>query len=227
LGIPHCLNVISNLPFALVGLIGLTGLMSLAGSRIGPVSLIDRRERWSYLVFFVGVGLTSVGSAYYHLAPGNERLVWDRLPMTLAFMSLFAAIISERVDVGLGLRTLTPLLILGAASVYYWRVTEMHGAGDLRVYGLVQFYPLLAIPLLLWAFQSRYTGAGYLGAALSFYVVAKIFELLDGVIYSQLVLMSGHTLKHLAAALAAYLILLGLKRRSPHGAPEAHQSLAT
>src|SRR6185295_11952077 len=87
LGIPNFGDVVSNLPFAVVGLCGLVFLLR-SNSDYDPVSFIDRRERWPYLIVFGGLVLTAFGSAYYHLRPGNARLVWDRLPMTIVFMSL-------------------------------------------------------------------------------------------------------------------------------------------
>jgi hypothetical protein len=87
LGIPRCLDVVSNAPFLLVGLLGIAFLIRRP-AQDEPAHFIESRERWHYFFFFLGVTLTSLGSSYYHLAPGNERLVWDRLPMTLGFMSL-------------------------------------------------------------------------------------------------------------------------------------------
>lgn len=213
LGIPNLLNVISNLPFLLVGILGLRFLFggdAAAGSRF-----IDSRERWPYVVFFLGVALVSFGSSYYHAAPGNACLVWDRLPMTLAFMALVSAVIAERISVVAGLRLLLPLLLAGAASVLYWRVTELHGSGDLRFYGMVQFGSLLTILLLLGLFAPRYTRGTDFVAALGFYVLAKILETLDRQFLSLGQVLSGHTLKHLAAALSAYWILRMLRVRIP------------
>src|SRR5262249_46385439 len=161
----------------------------------------DPRERWFFVAFFLGVALTTLGSSYYHLAPGNERLLWDRLPMTIAFMGLFAAIIAERVNVQLGLLLLIPLVLLGLASVVYWDWTERSGKGDFRFYFLFQFYPMLVIPLMLVFFPGRYTMTAEWFIAFAFYVLAKVCEQLDGTIYqSTNYFVSGHTLKHLLAA---------------------------
>ena len=214
LSIPNCLNVVSNLPFAVVGIMGLVFLFGRNGS-----SFISRKERWPFVVFFLGVALTSAGSSYYHLAPSNERLVWDRLPMTLGFMSVFAAVIEERVSPKLGRWLLAPLLMLGLASVLYWHVTESAGAGDLRLYAIVQFYPLLAIPLMLALFPPLYTRGADLVGALAVYGLAKLRELMDRAIFSAGEIISCHSLKHLAAAAAAFLILRALKRREPISSP--------
>jgi len=213
IGIQYCFNVISNFPFAIVGALGLFALLGKRGRK--DIAFVDPQERWPYLIFFLGVALTSVGSSYYHLAPDNERLVWDRLPMTLGFMSIFAAIISERVSLRWGKLLLVPLLLIGLASVVYWRMSEASGAGDLRLYGVVQFYPLIAIPLMLALFPPRYTRGADMVGVLALYGAAKILEALDAMIFSAGHIVSGHSLKHLAAAAAAYWVLIMLKKRRP------------
>ncbi|HZY89998.1 MAG TPA: hypothetical protein VFE78_34565 [Gemmataceae bacterium] len=216
LGVPNFLNVASNLPFVVVGLLGL-GLL-LRHDAVGPAgAVLARAERWPFLVLFAGVLLTGFGSAYYHLAPDNDRLVWDRLPMTVAFMGLFASMIGERIGVRAGAWLLWPLVWLGVASVLAWHLGERRGAGDLRLYGFVQFYPLLTIPLLIYLFPARYTHAGGVFVALGWYLLAKVLELgpVDHGIYSAGQLVSGHTLKHLAAALGAYWLFRMVKYRRP------------
>ncbi len=211
LGIPNWLNVVSNLPFLLAGILGMRFLLGSSGS--GEHRLLDSRERWPYVLFFLGVTLVFFGSSYYHAGPGNERLVWDRLPMTLAFTALVSAVIAERISVTSGIRSLPLLLAAGAASVLYWRFTELRGSGDLRFHGIVQFGSLVTISLLLVLFPPRYTRSLDFAAALGFYVLAKILESLDRQIFSLGHQVSGHTLKHLAAALSAYWILRMLQRR--------------
>jgi hypothetical protein len=214
LAVPNFLNVFSNLPFAIVGVMG---LMFLFGR--GKTSFISPGERWPFVVFFLGVALTSIGSSYYHLSPSNERLVWDRLPMTLGFMSIFAAVIEERVSRKMGRRLLAPLLLVGLVSVLYWHVTESAGAGDLRLYAMVQFYPLVAVPFMLAFFPPLYTRGASLVLALAVYGVAKLLEIFDRAIFSAGEVLSGHSLKHLAAAAAAFLILRALKKREAISVP--------
>jgi hypothetical protein len=172
-------------------------------------------ERWPYLILSVGVVLTCFGSAYYHLAPNNARLVWDRLPMTIGFMSLLSAMLMERINLRAGSLAMAPLLLLGIASVEYWYVTELRGTGDLRLYFMVQFYTLALILLMLWLFPARYTRGGDMVMAMGFYVLAKILEMADRQIFNFGHIISGHTLKHLAAALGIYLIFRMLARRRP------------
>src|SRR5271155_3695892 len=197
LGIPNAMDVLSNLPFLFAGVIGFW----LVRKRCAP------ETRAAYNCFCAGLVLTCFGSEYYHLAPNNDTLVWDRLPMTLAFMSFVAAVMSEYIDVKLGQRALVPLLIIGVASVGYWHWTELRGAGDLRAYGLVQFYPAVLIPLILWLFPKKDSGRLYLLLAVIAYIAAKLLEYSDARIYSMTGFISGHTIKHVVAALAGWLIV--------------------
>jgi hypothetical protein len=217
-GAPNGWAVLSNLPFVLVGLWGLREVLTAPVGTSAPFA--ESRERWPYALFFAGVALTGVGSAYYHWAPDNARLVWDRLPMTIGFMAFLASIVAERVGVTAGIVLLPVLLLAGAGSVAYWYAGESSGAGDLRPYALVQFAPLALIPLMLWLFPARYTHGGYLVAVIVMYGAAKLFEALDGAIFSMGHLLSGHTLKHLTAALAAWWLLRGLEARRPAAAEE-------
>jgi hypothetical protein len=215
LSIPNFGNVVSNLPFAVIGLLGIAFLLHAAS---GPSCghLLDSRERWPYLIAFVGMLLTAFGSSYYHLAPNNARLVWDRLPMTLVFMSMVAAMIAERVQLRLGLILLPPLLIIGIASVLQWYESEIHGAGDLRFYAAVQGYSALVL-LIVLLFPPRYTRGYDLAIIVGFYALAKALETLDKPIFSIAHLVSGHTLKHLAAAAAGYWLLRMLQLRRSVG----------
>jgi hypothetical protein len=198
--IPNFANVASNLPFLVIGVIGLLRVAKAGMPAIG----------WIYGVLFVGVLLTGLGSAYYHWHPDNDRLVWDRIPMTIVFMSLLAATVAELVDRQLGFGVLFPLVGVGVGSVLYWHWSELHGRGDLRWYGLVQFYPMVLIPLLIWLYWSpaHKPAIRSLAWVVAWYVVAKILEVPDRQIYD-LIGISGHTLKHFAAAMStAYFVQL-------------------
>jgi hypothetical protein len=214
LGIPHFWNVVSNAPFLVIGLIGLWYCALGAGSRGGD-PFVQPVERLPYLLLFLGVTLTAFGSSYYHLHPDNERLVWDRLPMALGFTALCSGLLIERVGMRLGLVVFPLLIAAGIGSVLYWKET-----GDLRPYYFVQFFPLAGIPLLVVLFPARYTGTGYLLLAIFWYVLAKFCEHpLDHWIYRAGHLLSGHTLKHLLAAVGIYYILRMLTARKPVPAP--------
>lgn len=179
LGIPSFWNVISNAPFAIVGILGL-------------VALKDAVSR----ILFSGVFLTAFGSAYYHWAPDDASLVWDRLPMTIVFMTLFALVIQERTRTQIN-DLLPVLLICGIASVLWWRFS-----GNLWPYVLVQFLPMLTVPALLVVRP----GTPGLWPVIACYGLAKIAEQFDAAIYSVFPL-SGHTWKHLLGALATWYIL--------------------
>jgi len=211
LGIPHGGDVLSNIALLLAGGLGI-GL--LASGRFAR-AFADSRERLPYLLFFTGILLTGFGSAYYHVAPDSGRLFWDRLPMTVAFLSLLSAVMTERVSMRLSSRLLWPLLSFGAASVLYWRLTEEAGRGYLRPYALVQFDSALLIALLLLLFPPRYTHSGLFWAAAGAYALAKLCELLDGPIFRMTGVVSGHSLKHIFATLCAAAVLWMLWRRRP------------
>ena len=212
LGIPNFGDVASNVPFAIVGVWGIIFLASGAAS----AHFIDQRERWPYLIAFLGLTLTFVGSSYYHLHPDNARLVWDRLPMTLVFMSIVSAIIVERISVRAGLWLLPLLLLIGIASVFQWYASELRGAGDLRIYAAVQAYSAVVL-LVALLFPSRYSRGSDFAVVVGFYALAKALELLDKSIFDSGHVVSGHTLKHLAAAAAGYWILRMLQKRRAIG----------
>lgn len=213
LGVPHACNVLSNLPFVIVGIWGLAFMASSKSRRTG--AFLDSSERLPYWVYFLGLTLTGIGSAYYHANPNNATLVWDRLPLTIAFMGLFTAFLAERVHPWCARWLLAPLVVLGAASVFYWDWTESQGAGDLRPYFTVQFFPLFGLAFMLLLYPPRYTGSADLVASLGCYALAKIVEILDKEIYAGSGFVSGHTLKHLVAGLAAWFILHMLQSRKP------------
>ena len=212
MAIPHFWNVFSNLPFVLVGawLLGL-----LIGVPTRDASGYETEfERLVWMIFALGVILTGFGSSYYHVAPDTDRLFWDRLPITIAFMGLFSAVITERVDPDLGRALLWPFLALGVGSAMWWRYSESVGAGDLRLYGVVQFYPLVAIPVILWRYPARYSHGSWLMYAVGWYGAAKVVELLDDRLFQATGhLFSGHSLKHLLAAAATAQIAAMVVRR--------------
>ena len=200
-GIPNFLDVASNLAFLIVGV---AGLRICLRNNLGNL-----RNAW--IVLFAGVSLVSVGSAYYHLNPNNQTLVWDRLPMTIGFMGLIAALLGEYISERLGTLLLVPAILLGLSSVVYW-----HWFDDLRFYIWVQLIPLLTIPVIMILYRARYSHGWMLLAALGCYALAKITELGDGQIFAlSQGLVSGHTIKHLLSALGCLLILLMLQRRNP------------
>jgi ceramidase len=203
-GISNFFNVVTNFPFILTGSIGLYSVAK-SSSRLAI--------RITYGVLFIGVVLTGFGSAFYHLEPNNNTLVWDRYPMTIVFMALLSATIYEVWSPRMGTRLLAPFLILGIGSVWWWHFTEKRGAGDLRLYLFVQFYPVLFIPLLLWLFYrpALRMPIRILSWVVFWYVLAKVFEQFDSSIY-RVFPISGHSLKHLAAAVSTWYFVLLFRR---------------
>jgi hypothetical protein len=215
--IPNAADTLSNLAFLLVGALGLAFLWRerAEGGSLRYASPQEMRPWW---VFFAGVALTSAGSAWYHLAPDDARLVWDRLPMTVAFMSLLSAVVSERISVRAGNVLLAPLVVLGVASVAWWRWSELRGYENLRPYMAVQFGSIAVILAIAALYRSRYTHGAVIFAVAAFYGVAKVLETEDRQVYAFGHLMSGHTLKHLAAAAGIYVLVVALRRRRPRRA---------
>lgn len=205
LGIPNALNVVSNFPFFVIGLIGF--ILCYHGNYF-KMSL--QGELWGWTCFFIGVGAVAFGSSYYHLKPNDARLVWDRLPMTSAFTSIVAIFIIERIDQRKGTLSIVPLLLVGIVSILYWRFFN-----DLRPYGLVQFVPCIAIPVMAILLPPMYTHSTYWLWAAGFYLLAKVEEAADKPIYGWTHhILSGHTIKHLCAAMVPVFLTLMLAKRS-------------
>jgi hypothetical protein len=198
LGVPHGWNVLSNVPFLLVGLIGLHRCRRCAGA-----------SRRAWRVAFTGIALVALGSAWYHHAPSVDALVWDRLPMTIGFMGVLTAVLEPRVGDRAARDLLGPAVLAGVASVAYW-----HWSGDLRPYIWVQFTPLLLIAAVI-ALDGHHPATRPLLAALVLYGAAKGFEAADASIFALTGgLTAGHACKHLVAA-AACLALVTAARSSP------------
>lgn len=204
-GIPNFLNVMSNIPYLIAGF---TGFRFVSGNQ----QLVQMNNtRVIYLLFFISVFLVGMGSAYYHLSPDNSTLIWDRLPMSMAFMSFFIIILAEYIDARQALRLAAPLLLLAVISVVYWYWSELAGQGDLRMYALIQFLPMILIPLILMLYSSRFNKAWLLWVLLGCYLLAKVFELMDVPVYQFTSFISGHTLKHIVSAAGPYMLYLVLK----------------
>jgi hypothetical protein len=208
MGVPNFADVMSNLPFVFVGLYGL----GMLWQRRAPQAQFLTRQEWlAGMVACAGFMLVAFGSGYYHWNPANAPLVWDRLPMTVAFMAIFSMMVMERISVQAGWAVFPVALTLGVSSVIYWALTD-----DLRLYAFVQFFPMVAIPLMLWRYPPRYDHVHLLMWMIFWYVQAKLLEHFDGVIYElTLGAGGGHALKHLAAAGAAWCFVRYMCQRTP------------
>jgi len=190
-GIPNFWNVVSNIGFVLVGILGVY-LLAIKKS-----ACILQQVRQFYVVLFLGVTLVGLGSAYYHIRPDNMTLVWDRLPMTVSFMAFFSIVIAEFISVKLGRVFFVPLLLAGFASIGFWFYGELNGTGDLRPYVLVQFLPIILTPVILIFFHSSFDKTAANWWLLLSYIIAKLFEYFDAEVFEILGFISGHSLKHL------------------------------
>lgn len=215
LGIPHFGDVVSNVAFLVVGALG---LLVLASGRVRAAFGAPWRAR-PYVVFFASLVLVAAGSAYYHWAPSDATLFWDRAAITVTFMSLAAIAISDRIHSQWGVRRGLPLLVtLGLGATLAWHLT-----GDVTYYFLIaQLAPTGSLVLTVFVLfpRRRVTDTRYFVGLAGLYGLAVIFEQLDATIWAMTAgTISGHTLKHLAAAGAVGLVIPMLLAAAKRGAP--------
>ena len=205
LGIPRFGDVISNIGYLAVALLGFVFVFS----RDGRARLATFEQRLPWLVFFGAVGAIGIGSTYYHANPTNQTLLWDRLPMVVAFTAILAAFVADRIHSSVGTLVVLPFAVtLGVVSLIYWHMSEAAGRGDLRFYFLVQALVIVLVPLICVLFRGRHTSGKFVVYILVLYGLAiaceqfdvRIFEILGGTV-------SGHTIKHVLAALAIYMVI--------------------
>lgn len=194
--IPNFFNVISNLGFALVGFYGLV------------LNYLHNLKSKYLQCLSIGFLCTAIGSSYYHYNPNNITLFWDRLPMTIVFITFLAQVY----DWYLNKKIASVIWVLGLfivfLSVWYWKLSEAKNMGDLRLYAIVQFLPILLILIIVslnYKRQKQFTlNISLIGFC---YFTAKLFEQYDVYIFNILKLISGHTLKHIAASFSAYFMI--------------------
>ncbi len=210
LGISHAGDVITNLGFLAAGIIG----FAVVSSGTYRAAFAGNWHRLIYQAFFLGVAVVAFGSAYYHLDPTNSTLLWDRLAMTMAFMALLCAVIADRIDVKAAAVVLAPLIAADAAALLYWHLGEQQGHGNLNLYFAIQYFPALGIPLICLLFRDRWGTGHYLGMALGWFALAMVLEQYDHGIFALAGgTISGHGLKHLAAAMAALTVAAMVRAR--------------
>ena len=196
-GIPNFFDVISNLPFAIVGLLGLNYVFNNWNTN----------RSWSWLILFLSILFVAAGSSYYHLNPNNQTLVWDRLPMAVGFMSLFAIVVGDYIYPKLEQWLLIPMCVLGVFSVLYWNFMD-----DLRLYAWVQFFSTALLLIVIFIYKPNTYQTKFLVFAFIFYILSKITEHYDQIIFSITHnVISGHTIKHLLAGIATFYFYLVLK----------------
>lgn len=200
-GVPNALDVLSNIGF-LVG--GAWGLWALRNAPRGPLYAVQRA---CAALFFAGLVVTAAGSSWYHLVPNDTGLAIDRASMSVAFAGLLALLAAARVSDRAGIAMAVGLLLLGPASVFAWWST-----GNVLPWAVVQFGGM-ALVLLVLAFGADHLGTLRVrwGWVLLAYALAKLAEMNDQAILAATgELFSGHTLKHLVAAFAAWPVIAAL-----------------
>ena len=207
-GIPHFGDVITHILYLIFGLIGLGWMFTKNGGQKED-AFIKKHEALSYYAFFASFILVALGSTWYHWNPNDDTLFWDRLPLTVTFMSLVGIIIAERISSRAGIICLPILSALGLGTILYWSLL----GGDLRPYGLVQFYPMIAMPMMIVMFPPRYSNSGFFWIMFAWYGVAKVFELLDYQIYDMTGFITGHNIKHVCSGLSVLWVYAMLRRR--------------
>ena len=218
--IPHAADVLSNMGFALVAL---WGAVRLWPQRNHPAL---QAGRVGYSVFLIALLLTSVGSTYYHLAPDNWRLVWDRLPIALACAGLLAGVRAQLIPRVNAKFEIIALAAFALASVAWWYVGQENGHGDLRLYLLLQIAPLVLIPLWQSVHGACRADRAWFGVALALYVLAKVAEMHDHQVHAILGWITGHTIKHVLASAAAWVLVARLIR-STSSVPETDDASAS
>ena len=200
LGIPNFFDVVSNAPFLLAGAAGVWVCLKHRVPGEGP----------GWVTFFMGTALVGIGSAYYHWLPNDDTLVWDRLPLALVSIGFFIGLVNDRISPRLAGVLFIPAVIAGLGSVIYWHYTN-----DLRLYVWIQLLPVLTLPVAVLWYRPRHTHQGYLGVVLVLYLLARISEVYDHGIFALTGnVVSGHTFKHVMAALAVCAILAMLLSRT-------------
>ncbi|CAN7068530.1 unnamed protein product, partial [Brassica rapa subsp. trilocularis] len=204
-GVPNTLNVMTNFPFLIIGVLGF--VLCLGGSFFN-ISL--KGEIWGWTLFYASVSSLAFGSAYYHLKPDDNRIVWDTLPILIAYSSLFSSFLVERAGERVGLSCLVLLLFISVFSVAYARVFN-----DLRLCLTFQLIPCLVIPVMTVLLPPKYTHSRFWLLATAAHAVSKIEGLADSKIYNfNGYTISGHSLGHLCSALAMVLLTVMLLYRS-------------
>ena len=197
-GIPNFGDVASNLGFLIAGLFGLKLCLK---KRLGSL-----QSAW--IVMFSGIALVGVASSYYHWTPNDYTLVWDRMSLTVGFMGLFVGLLGEYISERFRM-FLVPAVLMGVSSVLYWNWYQ-----DLRFYYWIQLIPLLILPFVMMLYPARYSHQWLILAGAVWYGLAKLAELGDRVVFGATQgLISGHTIKHLLAAVGCWSILLALQKR--------------
>ena len=219
--VPHAMDVLSNLSFALWGLAG-AGVLVQAFRQ----QAVERTTAWLATLFFGGLMVTTAVSAMYHWQPDNAGLLWDRGGMVLAFAGLLGLAARQGISARAGVALAAAVLVLGPVSVQVWAVS-----GNLLPWGALQFGGMALIvglaclrPMTGKAGQSPQGLPIRWSLLIALYALAKVLELGDHQVFEWTQhLISGHSLKHIVASCAAWPVAAALmdvmKSRAESGSP--------
>ncbi|HEU0290768.1 MAG TPA: hypothetical protein VFR39_08460, partial [Burkholderiales bacterium] len=204
--IPHAGDVLTNLSILAAGLFGLA---------LRRRMLVAPQERAAVNVLIAASILTAFGSAYYHWAPANATLVWDRIPIAMVLMAILALVMADRVHPLFARHALWPFTALGTASAILWGLSEAMGQGDLLLYLTVRIGAGAAIVLLLVLRQPQHTGTRWLVAALACEIAMAFFERYDHEVFRLTgEFVSGHNMKHVMAGIGLGFVFWWLHTRT-------------
>ncbi len=201
LGLPHAGDVLSNLPFVWVGIAGLIAARRAVGLPRGLVAL-----------FFAGILGIGLGSGAYHVHPTDATLVFDWLPIVIAVAFLVALVASDRVDRSLGRIAAVVLPTAGLVSVMWWWAGGGTDGGDMRFYATLQLLFIAMVPVMVLLYPKGRLPRADLLCGMVCFVLARLVNTRDASILDSTTLVSGHTVKHLMAGLAAWFVLRAVRR---------------
>jgi hypothetical protein len=198
-GIPNAMDVLSNLPFAFFGVWGLW--------RVLRVRTLPTATRIASSVFFAGFILTCAGSSFYHWTPDAWGLALDRAGMACAFAGVLGLAIAERVSLRAVHWAWGSVFITAMLSIALNYV-----AGAIAPWAVVQFGGMAVV---LWAATLRAQPGALAvrwGVVIAIYALAKLLEMGDAAVFHLTQeWISGHSLKHIAASLAALPVIIALR----------------
>jgi len=204
-GIPNGLDVMSNLAIVFPGIAGIAFVHERQKNKY---EWADKFEPTILYCMFFGMVLTFFGSVWFHLEPSNSTLVWDRLGMVIIMACYCSLIIFDRFDSNLAKKVHFPLILIGFSSVFIWQYFD-----DLRFYFAFKVQLFILVFILLKYGEESYNRSKDYILSLALFGLATIFEFNDGVVFDALIIISGHTLKHIVAGIALWWIMRMTRER--------------
>jgi hypothetical protein len=203
LGVPNALDVMSNLAIIYPGVVGLAFIHESRNR-----SQVSEDEISIQITLFSGMILTFAGSVWFHLDPTDSTMLWDRLGMSVVIGSCISLLIHDMWDRNLAAKIHLPIIIASIVSVLWWPVFD-----DLRVYFIVKHHPFILFPIFLLCGRRIYDKVSGYYWGLSMFLLATIFEFADQQIFEITGIISGHTLKHIAAGIGLWFLMVMIRDR--------------